>query len=137
MQFYFLTMQTKTLPLQSEISCTINSCPIDTRRLFLCIIRHQDYIPSYTHLLQFSGVDIAMRSHVRYDVYLTVDNQHSKTFNNVVLVSKFSTLITSHILLRCCQSYFEQIFPICSVWLFPLLLSEKRLQICNVCLKAE
>ena len=46
---------------------------------------------------------LGRRSHIRYEMYLKVDNHYSKTFNNVVLVSKLSTLTTSHILLRCCQ----------------------------------
>ena len=78
------------------------------------------------------------RSHIRHEMYLiVVDIQHSKTFSNVMLVSKLSTLITSHILLRFCQSYLEQILPIYSISLSALLLSKKRLKICNVRLKSK
>ena len=93
------------MQLQSGMSGTLIIWPID--------------VPSYMNLLQFGGVDIK-RSHIRYEMYLRVDKEHSKTFSNVVLVSKLSILITSHIFSRCCQIYFEQILPICSICLYAL-----------------
>ena len=114
MWFYFLQKQFKQKHCNSNWGC-----------LAPLLAGQQPYHPTRT--CSSSAEWKLGRSRIRYEMSLRVDNEHSKTFSNVVLVCKLSTLITSQILPRCCQSYFEQILPICTIWLFPLFSSKKRI----------